>query len=483
MKISLRICGVALGILLAAALTTCGGGTSDTTPISLITPYKNSTDMAEIRNAFSSSASAPWGFEHLGIDCMPNGNLKPFQAVCSGVVDRLELYYAEAISEWHVNVGIKYNDTYTVLYLFEPGPLSTRSDAETQLANILVSLGQHVSQGDIIGNLYYTGGDWAFVDFGLLEDGVRICPEPYFAPEARDSILTLLHVRHPGANMCYSITLDTTAPSNVSVMIDNGAASTSSTTVMLSIAARDNIGVTGYYISETSTTPSAMAPGWTLVESRIPYSADVPFILSSGDGTKTIYVWFKDGAGNVSAPATASITLTTSAISMITPYKNSTDMVAMMHAFSSSASAPWSFEHNGIDCWPNGNLKPFQAVCSGVVSRLELWGNATSDQHVEVEIKYNDTYTVMYLFEPAPPRATRSDAEIQLANIQVSLGQYVSQGDIIGNLYAASDMPIVHFGLLEDGVWICPEPYFTSEARDSILALLHVRYPGANMCY
>ena len=173
----------------------------------------------------------------------------------------------------------------------------------------------------------------------------------------------------------------------------------------------------------------------------------------------------------------------TTPISLITPYRNSTDMLCVHQAFSLSASAPWGFEHHGIDIMLNGNLKPFQAVCSGVVSRLELWGNATSDQHVEVEIKYNDTYTVMYLFEPAPPRATRSDAEIQLANIRVSLGQFVSQGDIIGNLYAASDTPIVHFGLLEDGVWICPEPYFTSEARDSILALLHVRYPGANMCY
>jgi hypothetical protein len=282
---------------------------------------------------------------------------------------------------------------------------------------------------------------------------------------------------------CGGGTSDTTAPSNVSVMINNGAANTSSTSVILSIAATDNIGVTAYYISETSTTPSAMASGWTLVTSTIPYSADVPFILSSGDGTKTIYVWFKDNAGNVSAPATASITLDTTPPIMITPYKNSADMQSI-HAFSSSASAPWGFEHTGIDCWPNGNLKPFQAVCSGVVDRLELYYAETiSEWHVNVGIKYNDTYTVLYLFEPGP-LSTRSDAETQLANIRVSLGQHVSQGDIIGNFYTTGgDWAIVHFGLTEDGVWICPEPYFTSEARDSILSLLHVLYPGANMCY
>jgi len=218
-----------------------------------------------------------------------------------------------------------------------------------------------------------------------------------------------------------------------------------------------------------------------LVTSTIPYSADVPFILSSGDGSKTIYVWFKDNAGNVSAPATASITLA-STISMITPYKNSTDMESIPEAFSSSASAPWLFEHNGIDIMPNGNLKPFQAVCSGVVNRLALWGNATSDWHVEVGIKYNDTYTVLYLFETGPG-ATRSDAEAQLADILVSAGQNVSQGDIIGYLHMVGNPFFIHFGLVKDGVWICPEPYFTSEARDSILRLLHVLRPGANMCY
>jgi hypothetical protein len=264
-------------------------------------------------------------------------------------------------------------------------------------------------------------------------------------------------------------------------MMNSGAANTSSTTVILSIAATDNIGVTGYYISEPSTTPSAVASGWTLVTSTIPYSADVPFILSSGDGTKTIYVWFKDDAGNVSAPATASITLA-STISMITPYKNSTDMACIPHAFSSSASAPWGFQHPGIDCWPNGNFKPFQAVCSGVVSRLELWGNATSDWHVEVGIKYNDTYSVLYLFETGPG-ATRADAEAQLADILVSLGQHVSQGDIIGYLHMFGDMAWVDFGLAKDRVQICPEPYFTPEARDSILRLLHVFRLGANMCY
>ncbi|HLA47649.1 MAG TPA: DUF1566 domain-containing protein, partial [Nitrospinota bacterium] len=115
-----------------------------------------------------------------------------------------------------------------------------------------------------------------------------------------------------------SITLtvsDSIAPSSPSVSIDSGAASTTSTSVTLTLSATDNVGVTAYYASETSTTPSASATGWTSVTSTTPYSATVSFTLSGGsvgDNTKTVYVWFRDTAGNISASASDSITLTVS---------------------------------------------------------------------------------------------------------------------------------------------------------------------------
>ena len=104
-------------------------------------------------------------------------------------------------------------------------------------------------------------------------------------------------------------TSDTTAPTSPSVSIDSGASSTTSTSVALTLSATDNVGVTAYYASETSTTPSASAAGWTSVTSTTSYSASVSFTLSSGSGTKTVYVWFKDAAGNISASSSDSITL------------------------------------------------------------------------------------------------------------------------------------------------------------------------------
>jgi hypothetical protein len=174
--------------------------------ISMITPYISESDVAYIHDAFSSADNAPWGFIHNGIDFSPSGNLKPFRAVSSGVIKELRLFQNNVTSNWQVNVGIQYNTIYTVYYAFEP-MTTVRADGETQMANIFVSQEQSVFQGDIIGKLH-TAGWGAHVHFGLyryLPNGgdYAICPESYFTPEARESILTLIRREYPGANMCY----------------------------------------------------------------------------------------------------------------------------------------------------------------------------------------------------------------------------------------------------------------------------------------
>lgn len=176
-----------------------GGGGSDN--ISMTTPYVSSTDIASINEAFSSTSSAPWGFAHLGIDFFPTGNYKPFQAVASGTVEKIDLVQNEISNNWQVSVTIKVNSTYSVEYAFEPMSTVTE-DGTTQRANISVSVGQNVAQGDVVGNLF-TAGLGAHVDFGLFENWTSICPESYFTPEARDSILNVIREDNPAWNMCY----------------------------------------------------------------------------------------------------------------------------------------------------------------------------------------------------------------------------------------------------------------------------------------
>src|SRR3990167_6091184 len=123
----------------------------------------------------------------------------------------------------------------------------------------------------------------------------------------------------------YIFTLSSTVPGG-SLSINSGAAYTKSTSVTLNLSATDNVGVTGYYLSTSSTTPSATATGWTSVTSTASFGASVSYTLSSGDGSKTVYAWYKDSSGNVSATTNDSITLDTTApaITITTPTSNST---------------------------------------------------------------------------------------------------------------------------------------------------------------
>jgi hypothetical protein len=200
--------GMTMSICVAFFLSACGGtGVSivndngDSGAFSLTTPYINESEMASINEAFSADDSAPWRYAHGGIDIFPMGNLKPFQTACAGIVDDVKLWQNNITSNWQVNVRIVCNDTYSIMYIFEPMS-AERANGEIQLANIFVSKEQPLIQGALIGFLL-TSGEGSHVDFSLFRDRDATCPEPFFSQEARESILRLIHVTWPGAGMCY----------------------------------------------------------------------------------------------------------------------------------------------------------------------------------------------------------------------------------------------------------------------------------------
>src|SRR5207253_2347298 len=107
--------------------------------------------------------------------------------------------------------------------------------------------------------------------------------------------------------------IDMAAHQNAYIIINHGAFMTNLPDVVLTISANDvDSGVAGYYISETPSTPTATTPGWVDIEPIGKFGETVPYTLSPGDGQKTIYVWFKDGGGNISAPGNNAILLNTS---------------------------------------------------------------------------------------------------------------------------------------------------------------------------
>jgi hypothetical protein len=97
-----------------------------------------------------------------------------------------------------------------------------------------------------------------------------------------------------------TVTVDTTKPSGT-LLINNGATSTASRTVTLKVRATDPApasGVAQMRFSNNGTTWS----GWGA------YATSKSWTLASGAGTKTVYVQYKDRAGNISAKARDSIT-------------------------------------------------------------------------------------------------------------------------------------------------------------------------------
>lgn len=93
---------------------------------------------------------------------------------------------------------------------------------------------------------------------------------------------------------------DTTAPVNTSISINNGDTTTDFINITVKLDASDDIGVTGYFLSESNDDPSADYSGWVTVNSSKSYSGNISFTLSDGTGDKTVYAWFKDANGNVS---------------------------------------------------------------------------------------------------------------------------------------------------------------------------------------
>lgn len=93
--------------------------------------------------------------------------------------------------------------------------------------------------------------------------------------------------------------IDKVAPANGSVLINGGAISTNSTSVMLTLSASDNLsGVVQMCISNATT-----CSAWE------PFAAAKSWILSGVQGMNTVYVQYKDAAGNLSPVASSSISL------------------------------------------------------------------------------------------------------------------------------------------------------------------------------
>ncbi|HNC96896.1 MAG TPA: fibronectin type III domain-containing protein, partial [Myxococcota bacterium] len=94
------------------------------------------------------------------------------------------------------------------------------------------------------------------------------------------------------------LSVDSSAPTDPSIVIAGGNSWTRSASVTLSLSAVDDVGVDSMCISKTSTCSSWAA-----------YTTSKTYSLGSTQDTNTLNVWFRDASGNVSAMASDSIGL------------------------------------------------------------------------------------------------------------------------------------------------------------------------------
>lgn len=129
----------------------------------------------------------------------------------------------------------------------------------------------------------------------------------------------------------FNLTLDTLAPSGLSLLINDGAQYTTSTSVALKITLGDS-DTTGYQMKIWGIDGAATEDkaSWQT------FAATKTVNITSGDGLKTIYVKVRDDVGNESAAASDTITLDT-AVAAVTITGPDRSRISKKDGFNSAA--------------------------------------------------------------------------------------------------------------------------------------------------
>lgn len=177
-----------------------------------------------------------------------------------------------------------------------------------------------------------------------------------------------------------TIVLDTANPSG-SVIINSGDAVTAVRNVTLGISATDaTSGVSEMQVSES---PTFVAASWEA------YATSKAFMLSTVDGEKTVYVRFKDAAGNISSSASDTIEYDSTAPGIVSFAINSnatyTNSTGVTLAISGSDAG------SGIYQMMISNAADFAGASWETYATSKAWTLASGDGTQTVYIKLRDT--------------------------------------------------------------------------------------------
>ena len=112
------------------------------------------------------------------------------------------------------------------------------------------------------------------------------------------------------------------------------------------------------------------------------YSSNAGVVLSAQPYTGSVFTGWN--GGGCSGTGSCNLTMTndttvsanfalaeSTALSLVTPYVNESDMREINDFFNAQYSdEPWGRIHDGLDIDPDGNLKAYQSACAGRVKKI-----------------------------------------------------------------------------------------------------------------
>ena len=169
---------------------------------------------------------------------------------------------------------------------------------------------------------------------------------------------------------------DTTKPIVTSFVIPTE--SSSLTVPINAFSASDNTGVTGYLLTETLTVPSSTNDNWTS-------SAPNSYTFAT-EGSKTVYAWAKDAAGNVSTSLSAQVVITLPATTANT--LGNTEVYTDYSTVANRRAIPVTFGDDGtitsISIYHNGGTEMFCLgyIQTSPVHRHRYWAQQPPQQSI-----------------------------------------------------------------------------------------------------
>jgi len=164
--------------------------------------YSNRSDIIEFNEGYSESDSCPWDAIHNGIDFLFFNN-SDIKAAAPGIVTKIDLvdWGPGGAHRYIISVDIRFNESVTLNYGFEPWTNSTLDQAQ-QVAMFNIEVGSWVAKGDIIAN-FLKAGEWAHIHFGVYQDNNARDPTLYMSTTSYNELLGMIHDFRPTWNISY----------------------------------------------------------------------------------------------------------------------------------------------------------------------------------------------------------------------------------------------------------------------------------------